>query len=490
MDAALSMLNPIEYFIRFFWPRKEPLDKELITRYRVVLYFNCLGILVLLYSVVKWGKLDFPPLVITAMAGIFIQLISTTAVRFNASPIIAANIALFGMYPHGMNMIFSLGGMDSAHIFWMPALVCIAYLLANRLSGMLWFLLAFCSVFLIIYADRSGLEISPYDFPFTAEQKKLDTYSGYLLPMIMIWLAQNYSFKIRQESLDEALQAKQHTERLAESSKNSADRLSEILDEAKQTCSLLARSTSSLVENIKDMSTNSFSIKNGASLQVDAAQEITETVGNTKNTLSETFQIVNNMEVVTRQTVNNVTTTADSMTKTTQSMDKIKVSFSKIEDVIQVISGIVSQTNLLALNATIEAARAGDRGRGFAVVADEIRTLSIRCDESAQEIADVIKKGSVDIDEGVDLVMRSASVLENTAESVNDVSQQIHNVSMVINKLNENMSGVSEATDNVNKISLGNAESVEQLLESTRNLSKITQLLSEDSIKLQEVVNK
>jgi methyl-accepting chemotaxis protein len=61
---------------------------------------------------------------------------------------------------------------------------------------------------------------------------------------------------------------------------------------------------------------------------------------------------------------------------------------------------------------------------------------------------------------------------------------------MVINKLNENMNGVSKATDNVNKISLGNADSVEHLIESTHNLSEITKLLSEDSIKLQEVVNK
>ena len=66
------------------------------------------------------------------------------------------------------------------------------------------------------------------------------------------------------EALEEALDAKSHTEKMAETSKNNADRLSEILDEAKQTCSLLASSTRSLVENIKDMSTSSVSIKDGA----------------------------------------------------------------------------------------------------------------------------------------------------------------------------------------------------------------------------------
>jgi methyl-accepting chemotaxis protein len=484
------MFNPVEHYIQLFWPKNTTLPKEQTVRYRVILYFNFMATLVMAYSAIKWSKLDFPSLVYTSLFSIVILFLSSLGIRKKINPVFIANFAMCGMFPHGLNMIFSLGGIDSAHIFWMPTMVCIAYLLANRLSGLFWFLMSFSAVFIIIYCDRSGIQISPRVFQFTEAQKKVDTYSGYLLPMIIIWLAQSYAFRIRQESLEEALNAKQHTEELAEASRNSAQRLSEILDDAKHTCSLLATSTSSLVENIKYMSTNSVSIKEGANSQLDAAKKITDTVGNTKNTLSETFQIVNNMETVTRQTVDNVTSTANSMTKTTQSMDKIKLSFSKIEDVIQVISGIVSQTNLLALNATIEAARAGDRGRGFAVVADEIRTLSIRCDESAQEIADVIKKGSVDIDEGVELVMCSASVLENTAKSVNDVSQQIHNVSMVINKLNENMNGVSKATDNVNKISLGNADSVEHLIESTHNLSEITKLLSEDSIKLQEVVNK
>ena len=170
-------------------------------------------------------------------------------------------------------------------------------------------------------------------------------------------------------------------------------------------------------------------------------------------------------------------------------MDKIKDSFSKIEDVIQVITGIVNQTNLLALNASIEAARAGDSGRGFAVVAEEIRSLSIRCNESAQEITNVIQQGSIDVEEGVELVLQSAEILENTTNSVIDVSQQIHNVSEAINTLNENMGDVAEATDNVSAVSHRNANSVSHLLESTQNLKRLTTELSDVSEKLHEVVN-
>ena len=427
-------------------------------------------------------------LVASSCAGLAVSLTSSTLVRFRFSPIIVANTLMAGTYPHGYNMIYSLGGLHSSHIFWIPALVCVAYLLANKKSGLFWFCIAFASMSLLVYADRSGYVWNNY--PFTDRQKLIDTYSGYLLPMIVIWLGQSYAFKIRQESLAEALKANKETRALANSAEKNSERLEEILSEARATCHTLSSSTRSLLNNIETMNSDSHSIKSGAHLQIEASEKIDATVNETQTTLRETFDLVREIETVTRTTESNVSSTADSMNKTTESMDKIKQSFSKIEDVIQVISGIVSQTNLLALNATIEAARAGDRGRGFAVVADEIRTLSIRCDESAQEIADVIKRGSVDVDQGVEIVTRSEEVLENSSASVLEVSEQIRNISNVINKLQTNMEQVSTASTNVADVNNTNAHAVMHLLESTQTLSEMTENLSNVSEKLENVVNK
>jgi methyl-accepting chemotaxis protein len=442
----------------------------------------------MIYSIIKWVKADHMSLVMTSSAGLLMSLAASVLVKLQCSPIIVANTLMVGTYPHGYNMIYSLGGLESSHIFWIPTLVCVAYLLANRKSGLFWFCIAFASMGLLVYFDRSGMVWNNY--PFTEQQKLIDTYSGYLLPMIVIWLGQSYSFKIRQEFLSDAINANEETQKLVVFAEKNSHRLEEILGEASTTCHTLSSSTRSLVNNIEQMNAESQSIEQGANSQIEASEQIDATLSETQTTLVETSTLISEIEATARTTEVNVSSTADSMNKTTQSMDKIKQSFSRIEDVIQVISGIVSQTNLLALNATIEAARAGDRGKGFAVVADEIRTLSIRCDESAQEITQVIKQGSVDVDEGVDIVTRSESVLENSSTSVLEVSDQIQNVSNVINKLQANIEQVSIASKNVAEVNNSNAHAVMHLLESTQDLSSMTENLNDVSQKLENVVNK
>ncbi len=482
------MINPTQWFIKFFWPKSEIKSKELQVHYRVVLYFCFFGSLVMLYSLIKWAKLSHFPLVGTCLFSLVILVGTCFYIKTKPSPIIAANLFIFSTFPHGINMIYSLGGIHSAHIFWLPALVCVAYLLTNRQSGFFWFFLALVTTVIMITLDRDGYEF-PH-FEFSEAGKKVDTYSGFILPLVFIWLAQSYALRLREAFIIDARKAQARSDQLANKAEANNERLNEMLGETQLAGATLATSTASLVIHLKQMEDNSHIIEHGAELQEKASNDINQTVDHTHTTLSATSRLVQEMESLTQETENNVLSTAQSMNKASQSMEKIESGFRQIEDVIRVIADIVSQTNLLALNATIEAARAGDKGRGFAVVAEEIRSLFLRCDQSAQEIANVIEQSSVDVREGVTQVTNSANVLQHTATSVQHVTQQIHELSTVISQLNIDMNGVASASEKVGTTTSENNKSVQSLLASTRALTTMTDELCDMSDKLQDVINK
>ena len=193
------MPSPVELFIKLFWPRKEIRTKETAVRYRVLLYFCFFDLLVMLYSVIKWVKLDYDALVYTSAFGLVMALASGILIRLGAGPVLAANIFLCSTFPHGFNMILNLGGLDSSHVLWMPTLVCIAYLLTNRLSGFVWFIIAASSIMAVTMMTLNGHQFP--NFAFTPEQLRIDRISGFLLPMIVIWLAQNYALLAKREAV-------------------------------------------------------------------------------------------------------------------------------------------------------------------------------------------------------------------------------------------------------------------------------------------------
>jgi methyl-accepting chemotaxis protein len=385
-------------------------------------------------------------------------------------------------------MAFSLGGLESAHIFWIPTLICIAYLLTDRVSGFVWFCLSAGLMGALIYLDRTGHVFD--NFPFSPAQKRVDMFSGFMLPLIVIWLAQSYSLRIRESFLEDAIRVSEKNAGLAAQSETNVQRLSEILREARHTCDTLSSFVQTLGTSLNDMIGNGHLIEKGAESQVSATNQISATVNSTMDSLGSTSSMIEQIEQWTGETEHNVLGTAASMTQASRSMSKILASFSKIEEVIEVISGIVSQTNLLALNATIEAARAGDRGRGFAVVADEIRSLSIRCDQSAREIANVIRTASVEVREGVSLVTGSAEVLTSTASATQGVTPQMQRISHMVGQLNRDMDQVRGATENISVVSTDNVKTVDRFLNSSHELSSMARELAEVAAKLQHVIQK
>jgi len=97
-------------------------------------------------------------------------------------------------------------------------------------------------------------------------------------------------------------------------------------------------------------------------------------------------------------------------------INDLQVLSGKIDNIITVIKEIAAQTNLLALNASIEAARAGENGKGFMVVAEEVRKLADESNLAASDIENTI----IEVQNKTNIAVQNISI---TKKKVTEGSQ-------------------------------------------------------------------
>ena len=139
----------------------------------------------------------------------------------------------------------------------------------------------------------------------------------------------------------------------------------------------------------------------------------------------------------------------DIVEETVAAMKLIKSSTTEIATVTQIIDEIAFQTNLLALNARVEAARAGAAGRGFAVVAAEVQNLAGRSASAAQNIEDLIRKSSEQVEHGVEIVEQSGEELVQISKGIMGVSERIGLIADTSKEQAAKIAEISEATENL-----------------------------------------
>lgn len=104
-------------------------------------------------------------------------------------------------------------------------------------------------------------------------------------------------------------------------------------------------------------------------------------------------------------------------------------------EILSMIRRVAQQTNLLGLNAAIEAARVGEMGRGFSVVAEEVRKLADESQRSAQNIASILEKIRVAVNQVVTNVEQSNGTSKQQADAIQEISCMIENLQATGRKL-------------------------------------------------------
>ena len=204
-----------------------------------------------------------------------------------------------------------------------------------------------------------------------------------------------------------------------------------------------------------------------ASLEETSAsmEEISATVKQN----AENAQQANQFAVGTREVADRG---GEVVAEAVKAMSRIEESSRKISDIIGVIDEIARQTNLLALNAAVEAARAGEAGRGFAVVASEVRSLAQRSSQAAKDIKDLIVNSSGQVQEGVELVNRAGTSLNEILASIKKVADIVSDIAAASAEQSTGLEQVNKALTQMDEVTQQNSALVEENAATAKTLEQ------------------
>ena len=250
-----------------------------------------------------------------------------------------------------------------------------------------------------------------------------------------------------------------------------ADIINDMLVKNKSTGMMLQESATTLLDNVKSLSTASNQA--AASLEETAAslEEITNNISN------NTHHIVQ-MASYGHEVKQSITSGQKLASKTTHAMDEINEQVTAISDAIAVIDQIAFQTNILSLNAAVEAATAGEAGKGFAVVAQEVRNLASRSAQAANEIKLLVEKATQKADDGKGISNEMIKGYNNLNQSISKTLELISDVENTSKEQLQEIEQINHAVSELDQQTQQNAS----VANTTKDIAIKTQNIAQDIV--------
>ncbi len=269
--------------------------------------------------------------------------------------------------------------------------------------------------------------------------------------------------------------------------------MNEIGESYRQYSDEQAERTEGITAMMRDLTGASEMIGKSSDRQEAEGEKILELV----NVLTESQKLVHDESSIARKNIDIISQSTseseETLNKTVQKMVDINEGGKDISNFISIINDISDQINLLSLNAAIEAARAGEAGRGFAVVSDEVNKLATATSENAREISEKVSRITLDIEEGLSMVMELKSIIEQIFNLVNQINTGIEIVvdkvaeqSTAINTVSRQSSVINEISRDVAKSINEQTGSMEDSLASVQRLAEMARDIADSNRKILE----
>lgn len=164
----------------------------------------------------------------------------------------------------------------------------------------------------------------------------------------------------------------------------------------------------------------------------------------------------------------------------TEMIEKVAESQTAIDEAIKVIDQIAFQTNILSLNAAVEAATAGEHGRGFAVVATEVRNLASKSAEAANEIKELVTRGTNLVHDSTNLSKEVNESFDELVKSINDTSEYIKEITEATNEQSLAITQIAETMSSLDTMTQNNASMASRTNDIGDETTHIAQAIQDD----------